>query len=131
MGSSYFITLQSNIPDFDPMMDGKSIAKASETLDEIATSLGVRPLMEFFSANPANVASMLGDDIGDDIELPTQVYFPAVEGLATVQALLAHLRANPDKLHKPESVLDDLAIMEEILLVAYEEGVDWCLDIDF
>ena len=62
MGAALYIALERQIPDFDPFLNGKALSQASDQLDTIATSLGVRPLMEFFSADP-DMAALAHDEI--------------------------------------------------------------------
>jgi len=127
MGAALFIALERQIPDFDPFVDGKALSEAADQVDAIATSLGVRPLMEFFSADPDIAAEFLDEGV----EAPPQTWFPASDGLATVRALRAHLTANPSAMPKPEMVLRDLSDMERVLSAASEHGVGWCLQVDF
>jgi hypothetical protein len=127
MGAALYIALEQPIPGFDPFVDGKALSKASGQLDSIATELGVRPLMEFFSADPEMAAEFLPEGV----EAPPQVWFTAADGLATVSALQAHLGVNPYAVPRLDQVLTDLANMEQILTTASEHGVKWCLQIDF
>jgi len=127
MGAALFIELEEEIPGFDPFMDGKALSKASDPLDSIAKSLGVRPLMEFFSADPEMAAEFLPEGV----EAPAQSWFSAAEGLVTVRALHAHLTANSSSVQKPGQVLTDLANMERVLATAEASGVKWCLQVDF
>lgn len=127
MGAAFYIALEREIPDFDPFLNGKALSQASDQLDQIATSLGVRPLMEFFSADPEMAAEFLEEGT----EIPPQSWFPASDGLATVRALHSHLTANPSAVPQQEMVLDDLSDMERVLTTASEHSVGWCLQVDF
>src|SRR4051794_17122056 len=91
MGAALYIALEKEIPGFDPMMDGKALSKAADQLDELAKSLAVRPLMQFFSADP----EMLAEFLDEDAEVPPQSWFPARDGLVTVRVLRAHLATSP------------------------------------
>src|SRR5687767_10719431 len=101
MGAALYIALERQIPDFDPFLNGKALSQASDQLDAIATSLGVRPLMEFFSADP----DMAAEFLDEGSEAPPQSWFPASDGLTTVRALHSHLTANSSALPKSEMVL--------------------------
>jgi hypothetical protein len=108
-------------------MDGKSLSRHMESLDEAARQLGVRPLSEFFSADPKQVASFMegeGMEAGD-IELPPLQQFTAQDGLATVRALAAQAAARAD------GVAQDLAECERILSAAAQHGVGWHFEVDF
>jgi len=127
MGAAYFIVLERKIDGMDTDMDGKSLSRHMESLDEAARQLGVRPLSEFFSADPKQVASFMegeGMEAGD-IEFPPLQQFTAQDGLATVRALAAHAAARAD------GVAQDLAECERILSAAAQHGVGWHFEVDF
>ena len=127
MGAAYFIVLERKIDGLDTGMNGKSLSRHIEPLDEAARQLGVRPLSEYFSVAPKQVAEFMkgeGVDPGD-IELPPLQHFPAQEGLSTLRALLAHAVAQAD------GVATDLRECERILGVAAQHGVGWHFEVDF
>lgn len=122
MGAAYYIVLEREIDGLDTMIDGKALSRHMETLDETAQYLGVRPLSEFFSTTPEDIADVLGDDdIIKDSKLKLEQY-SAQDGLATVRALLAQPEA--------QSAIHDLMDCERILAVAAEHGVGWHFQID-
>ena len=120
MGSAHYIVLERNIDDLDTMMDGKCLSQNIELLDEVAEDIGVRPLSEFFSMPPEELAEFM--DGANDIELPPLEQFSAQDGLITVRALLARPEAQP--------ALEDLQACERILSVAAQHGVRWRFQID-
>ena len=122
MGAAYFIVLERQIDDVDTGMDGKSISRHMESLDDAARELGVRPLSEFFSADPEQMAELMEE--AGDIELPPLQQFSTEEGLATVRALAAHTAARAD------GVAQDLRECERILTAAAQHGVGWHFEID-
>lgn len=126
MGVAYYIVLERKIVGLDMSMDGKGLSRHVESLDEAARDLGVRPLSEFFSANPQEMAAFMkceGIDVGES-ELPPLQQFSAQEGLITVRALAAHASARPD------SVMQDLRECERILSAAAQQGIGWHFEID-
>ena len=127
MGAALYIALEREISGFDPFLNGKALSRASDQLDEFATSLCVRPLMEFFSAAP----DMAAEFLDEGAEAPPQSWFTPSDGLATVRALRAHLTANPSAVPKHDMVIEDLNDMERILTTASEHNVGWCLQVDF
>ncbi len=126
MGVAHYIVLERKIDGLDTAMDGKSLSRQIESLDEAARELGVRPLSEFFSADPAQMAEfMQGEGIeADDVELPPLQQFTAEDGLATVRALASHAAARAD------GVAQDLRDCERILSAAAQHGVGWHFEID-
>jgi hypothetical protein len=127
MGAAYFIVLEREIEGLDTAMDGKGLSHEIESLDAAARELGVRPLSDFFSADPEQAAEFMeGEGIdASGIELPPLQQFSAQDGLTTVRALLARGRANADH------VGEDLRECERILSAAAQRGVGWHFDIDF
>ena len=59
MSTAYFIVLEREIKGLDTAMDGKSLSHEIESLDAVARELGVRPLSEFFSADPEQAADFM------------------------------------------------------------------------
>jgi len=126
MGVANFIVLERKIEGLDTMMDGKGLARHSEALEAAAQQLGVRPLPEFFSADPAQLAEFMhGEGMEtESMELPALQQFPAEEGLATVRALLTQGSL------WDEGVLHDLRDCERILSVAAQNGMQFHLEVD-
>jgi len=122
MGSAHYIVLEREIDSLDAIMDGKSLSLHIELLDKAAGELGVRPLSEFFSMPPDELADLM--DGADDVEFPALQQFSAQEGLTTVRALLAHTPVHMDR------IVEDLQACERILKVAAEQGVGWHFQID-
>ncbi|MDB6065706.1 MAG: hypothetical protein JWR26_1914 [Pedosphaera sp.] len=126
MGAAYFIVLERKIDGLDTGMDGKCMSRHMESLDEAARQLGVRPLSEFFSADPEALKEfMQGEGLDDgDFEPPPLQQFTTQDGLATVRALLAHAAALAD------GVEQDLRECDRILSAAAKLGVGWHFEID-
>jgi hypothetical protein len=133
MGVAYFIVLDRKIEGLDTGMDGKLLARAAPSLDALATELRVRPLSGFISVDPEQAADFLeSEGTGNEgADLPPLRQFPAPEGLATVRALAAHLRARPAAVKETADVLQDLGDCERILNAAAQHGVKWHLEVDF
>lgn len=127
MGVAHFIVLERKIGGLDTGMDGKSLSRHIESLNEAARELGVRPLWEFFSADPAQLAEFMeseGVDAGG-VEWPPLQKFTAQDGLTTVRALASHAAARAD------GVAQDLRECERILSAAAQHGVGWHFEVDF
>lgn len=125
MGTAYFIVLERKIDGLDTGMDGKSLSRHIESLDDAARKAGVRPLSEFFSADPEETAEFMeGEGMeASEIELSPLQQFSAQDGLATVRALLP--------LTHDDRVAMDLRECERILEVAAQHGVGWHFEIIF
>jgi hypothetical protein len=133
MSVAYYIVLQSEIDGFDPFVNGKAIAHASEEeLDKVFKALNVTPLAEFLSQDPGELAEFIADegvDVPDD--LPGEQWFTADQGLATVRALKQHLASNPKALKNAAAICEDLAEYEAVLERIKKESVLWHLALDF
>ena len=125
MGAAYFIVLERKIEGVDAGMDGKCMSRHMEALDEAARELGVRPLSEFFSADPEQLAEFMEGEGLDDVTPPPLQQFTAQDGLATVRALASHAAARAD------GVAEDLRECERILSAAAQHGVGWHFEVDF
>src|ERR687891_402747 len=126
MGVAYYIVLERKIDRLDTGMDGKSISRDIESLDEAARDLGVRPLSEFISADPEELSEFMkseGIDAGN-VDLSPLQQFAAQEGLATVRALASHAAG------RNEGVARDLRDCERILSAAAQHGVGWHFEVD-
>src|SRR5260370_17993404 len=89
---SYYIVLERTIPNFDVYVNGNMLAKESDTLERLAKKSGVTPLLSFFSIDPEEVTSLVGDE-GKTIErlggkATKKQWFNAEDGLRPVRALV-------------------------------------------
>lgn len=123
MGTALYIVLEQNIPGLDTMVDGKALAQADEKLAMEAQRLGVRPLMEFFSADPEDISDFLEE--GD--EPPAEQWFLPEDGLKTIKSLISAADISPELM----SAKADLLSFEKILHEAHKRGVKWHLAVDF
>jgi hypothetical protein len=134
MGSALYIVLERNIEGLDPFVGGKGLADATDELDALATRLGVRPFMEFFSVPPDEVADLLDEEMGgpdmDGLDL-REAWFEAAEGLKTVDRLLAHLAENPGAISESGGVVAELREFQTVLTRASNAHVKWHLAVDY
>src|ERR1700710_358706 len=101
MAASMYIVVEGEDPGYDIFVNGRSLARNEDALERLALRLGVKPLIEFFSADE-NSMSLLIEEGAVNPELmkrlpPPQWYSP-IEGLATVERLLDVLREEPQQL---------------------------------
>ena len=156
---AYFIVTEEPIDGFDLFGNGEALAFASDLLDRLAAGAGVRPLMDFFSMEPEEVETLFGmlglDAAGAEVtpddeadlpvfpdtvpeldEAPPEAWFQAREGLATIQALIAAVEAQPETADEEadtpprRAVLADLREFETILVGLAEGGIRWHLMVD-
>ena len=121
MGAAYFIVLEREIDGLETFINGKSLSKGMDSLDEAARRLGLRPLSGFFSIDPEQAAEFAGMDVSE-VKLPPLQQFSSEDGLTTVRALMACPEAR--------IAIEDLKDCERILSVAAQHGVGWHFEID-
>ena len=113
MTTSVWVLRQNAAADGDDF-DHTAIFDASEELDRVATSLGIRKISDFFDWTDFD-ANMSAEEPLEDYEYVAAAHwFEPSEALPSLEALLAHLRANPTAIEMPdwnelrESVLAEL-----------------------
>ena len=129
MSSALYIILERKIPGAETLVNGKSLAKLNEELEAMAKSLGVMPLMNFFSISKEEVVSLAEEF---SVSLSTNAeekWFEAEEGLRTVNALLANLSGS--KLDDVVRLEADLREFASVLELAKANGVRWHLGVDY
>lgn len=135
MAASMYIVVEGEDPGFDIFVNGRALARHEDAVEKLALSLGVRPLIEFFSADE-NSMSLLIEEGAGNTELvqrlpPPQWYF-GCEGLMTVQTLVDALRDEPHKLGtEGPQVLEELEEYARVLRKTDERGLRWHLAVSW
>jgi hypothetical protein len=94
MAASMYIVVEGEDPEFDIFVNGRSLARNEDALERLALRLGVRPLIEFFSADENSMSLLIEEGAGNqDLlqRLPPPQWYSAADGLATVKSLLIAL----------------------------------------
>lgn len=133
MSVAYYIVLEREIEGFDPFVNGKALGHCDEqALMKLCKKLGVKPLMEFSSQDPEEIADLM-EDAGVDVpdKLPATQWFEAADGLVTVRALAAHLAAEPKALKNGKAIAEDFGEYVGVLERGEKEGVRWYLALDY
>ena len=133
MGAAIFVSLEREIPGLEASsVDGKALSREVESLDALASTLKVKPIMELYSINPEELTDFLGDMSPEEgLEVPDnvkEVWFAATEGLTTVRALIKNLKSA--ELKAPDRVETDLKNIEAVLLAAEKANVKFHFSID-
>ena len=131
MGVAIYVVLERELTEAEPLiihMSGKALAGAMDDLEALAEELGVPSLLSFFGASSEEYEELLDDMVGaPDLAPPPEPWFSAAEGLRTVRALLARLRAPEEEF---VDALTDLEDMERILAIAEREQVRFHVAMD-
>jgi hypothetical protein len=65
MGATLYIVVEGEDPGFDIFVNGRALARNEDALEKMAQRIGVKPLLEFFSADENSMALLLEEGAGD------------------------------------------------------------------
>jgi hypothetical protein len=124
-----YIVVEGEDPGFDIFVNGQAVARNEDSLERLAKRLGVKPLLEFFSADENSMALLLEQGIANPewaSHLPQPQWYAASDGLATVCALIECLTTEPGVLGaEAEPVLLELREYERMLSKTAKFGSHW------
>ena len=130
-----YIVVEGDDPGFDIFVNGRALARHEDAVEKLALSQGVRPLIDFFSADENSMSLLIEEGAGNQ-ELvkrlpPPQWYFGA-EGLDTVNALIEALRDEPQQLgSEGPQVLEELEEYARVLNKTEARGLRWHLAVSW
>ena len=130
MGMGWHVALNRELPAAAAIaVDGKALIHRQHDLDEVAEQLGLPRVTDFVSVDPSAVARFLEQQglNPDDYPIPEEEWFAAAEALPTVRGLLGYLRATPDAMLDAFRIVRDLTAIEQILVIADTEEVQFHL----
>src|ERR1700733_13015117 len=135
MAASMYIVVEGEDPGFDIFVNGRFLARHEDALEKLALQLGVRPLIEFFSADENSMSLLIEEGAGDRELMrrlpPPQWYSPA-DGLSTVQALLNALIDEPQQLGtEGEQVISELMEYARVLKKTDDRQMRWHLAVSW
>jgi hypothetical protein len=93
-----YIVVEGEDPGFDIFVNGRTLARNEDALEKLAERLGVKPLLEFFSADQNSMAVLLDEGAGDPEwakTLPPPQWFSPEDGLVTISTLIDYLQDAP------------------------------------
>src|ERR1700691_6488337 len=119
MGATLYIVVEGEDPGFDIFVNGRALARNEDALEKMAQRIGVKPLLEFFSADENSMALLLEEGAGDPEwarTLPPPQWFTPEDGLITICTLHDYLHEAPAALGSDTSpVVAELAEYERVL----------------
>ena len=135
MAASMYIVVEGEDPGYDIFVNGRALARYEDALERVALRLGVRPLIEFFSADENSMSLLIEEGAGNPELMrrlpPPQWYSPA-DGLATVRALISALEDDPQQLGtEGPQVLTELEEYARVLDKANRAGHRWHLAVSW
>ncbi len=130
-----YIVVEGEDPGFDIFVNGRMLARHEDALERLALSVGVKPLIEYFSADENSMSLLIEEGAGNPELIkrlpPTQWYFGA-EGLETVEGLIDVLRDEPHKLgSEGPMVLEELNEYATVLRKTDQRGLRWHLAVSW
>ena len=135
MAASMYIVVEGEDPGYDIFVNGRSLARNEDALERLALHLGVRPLIEFFSADENSMSLLIEEGAGNSEimkRLPPPQWYAAEDGLATVDALLQALRDEPQQLGTEGSlVVAELDEYAGVLRKTERSGLRWHLAVSW
>jgi hypothetical protein len=130
-----YIVVQGEDPGFDTFVNGRSLARNEDALERIALRLGVRPLIEFFSADENSMSLLIEEGAGNpDIirRLPPPQWYSAQDGLTTVRALLQAISDDPQQLgSEGDQILSELMEYAQVLEKTQNRSMRWHLAVSW
>lgn len=135
MAASMYIVVEGEDPGYDIFVNGRALARNEDALEKLARSISVRPLIEFFSADQNSMALLIEEGAGDPQlldRLPPPQWFAPEDGLASVQALLEHLRNEPTQLgSESELIREELEEYLTVLRKTVDRKLRWHLAVSW
>jgi hypothetical protein len=135
MAASMYIVVEGEDPGFDIFVNGRSLARHEDALERLAIRLGVRPLIEFFSADENSMSLLIEEGAGNPElmrRLPPPQWYAPGDGLATVQALVAALEDDPQQLGtEGPQVLTELEEYAKVLEKTMRTELRWHLAVSW
>ncbi|MBB5064474.1 hypothetical protein [Granulicella mallensis] len=135
MAASMYIVVQGEDPGFNIYVNGRALARHESAVERLALELGVRPLLEFFSADESSMALLIEEGAGNpDLlkRLPPPQWYRGEDGLPTVMALIESLENDPQQLGtEGASVLEELREYEIVLRKTAERDLRWHLAVSW
>lgn len=130
-----YIVVEGEDPGFDIFVNGRSLARHEDAMEKLALKLGVRPLIEFFSADENSMALLIEEGAGDQEllhRLPPPQWYSPEDGLRTVRALLGALVEDPQQLGTEGiQVISELREYAEVLEKTSDRKLRWHLAVSW
>ena len=130
-----YIVVEGEDPGFDIFVNGHALARNEDALERLALRLGVKPLLDFFSADVNSMALLLEEGAGDPDwvkTLPPPQWFSPQDGLVSICALLDHLRELPTALGSDTlQVIRELEEYEIVLRKTARYDLRWQLAVSW
>jgi len=130
-----YIVVEGEDPGFDIFVNGRALARNEDAVEKLSLRLGVRPLIEFFSADENSMSLLIEEGAGNRElmqRLPPPQWYTPSEGLLTVEALITALEVEPLQLgSEGEQILGELVEYRRVLRKTHERQLRWHLAVSW
>jgi hypothetical protein len=130
-----YIVVQGEDPGYDIFVNGRALARNEDALEQLALQLGVKPLLEFFSADENSLPLLIeagasSSKLMDKMQAPQ--WYAAEDGLKTVNALIGALGAAPHTIgSEGPAVLSELLEYRVVLEKTAARELKWHLAVSW
>jgi hypothetical protein len=135
MSASMYIVVEGEDPGYDIFVNGHALARNEDALEKLALRLGIKPLLEFFSADENSMALLLDEGAGDPEwakTLPPPQWFSPDDGLTTIMTLMEYFRENPAAFGSETApILNELEEYERVLQKTSKRNLRWQLAVSW
>jgi hypothetical protein len=135
MSASMYIVVEGEDPGFDIFVNGRALARNEDALEKLARKLGIKPMLEFFSADENSMALLLEEGAGNPEwakTLPPPQWFAPEDGLISICTLLDFLREHPLAMgSETAAVLREIEEFERVLRKAAHRHLRWQLAVSW
>jgi len=130
-----YIVVEGEDPGFDIFVNGRTLARNEDALEKLAERLGIKPMLEFFSADQNSMALLLDEGAVDPEwakTLPPPQWFSPEDGLETISALIEYLRDAPATLGgDTANAVRELEEFEGVLRKTAMRSLKWQLAVSW
>lgn len=129
--AAFYIVLQEEIPGVDAIgLEGRALCKHNARIEALAKGADTKPLGNFFSVSRDELLGLMdGDPTRESTKAAEETWFPAEEGLRTVDTLLKAL-AEQSAPENP-TLVKELMEFHGVLESAKTQNVRWHLGIEY
>lgn len=130
-----YIVVEGEDPGYDIFVNGHALARNEDALEKLAIRLGVKPLLEFFSADENSMALLLEEGAGDPEwakTLPPPQWFSPDDGLTTICAFMDYFKENPTAFGSETTpIINELEEYERVLQKTSQRNLRWQLAVSW
>jgi len=135
MAASMYIVVEGEDPGYNIYVNGRVLARHESALEKLALDLGVKPLLEFFSADENSMSLLIQEGGGNpDLlkRLPPPQWYRPEDGLHTLETLIAALETDPHQFGSegPE-IFAELREYQTVLRKSADHGHRWHLAVSW